>query len=214
MINFDDYTNANITEHNSKWRYIPDHPYRILDIGGSGSGKPNALLNLINNQPDIDKIYLYAKDPYEKKYQYLINKREKVRLDHFDDPKAFIEYSNDMEDVHKNIDDYNPRKKRKVLIIFDDMIADMINNKKLDSIVNDLFIRDRKLNISIVFITQSYFKVPKDVKLNSTHFFIMKITNKRELQQIALNHSSDIDFKDFMKIYKKYTTKYKNHTLF
>ena len=214
MINFDDYTNANITEHNSKWRYIPDHPYRILDIGGSGSGKPNALLNLINNQPDIDKIYLYAKDPYEKKYQYLINKREKVRLDHFDDPKAFIEYSNDMEDVHKNIDDYNPRKKRKVLIIFDDMIADMINNKKLDSIVNDLFIRGRKLNISIVFITQSYFKVPKDVKLNSTHFFIMKITNKRELQQIALNHSSDIDFKDFMKIYKKYTTKYKNHTLF
>ena len=214
MINFDDYTNANITEHNSKWRYIPDHPYRILDIGGSGSGKPNALLNLINNQPDIDKIYLYAKDPYEKKYQYLNNKREKVRLDHFDDPKAFIEYSNDMEDVHKNIDDYNPRKKRKVLIIFDDMIADMINNKKLDSIVNDLFIRGRKLNISIVFITQSYFKVPKDVKLNSTHFFIMKITNKRELQQIALNHSSDIDFKDFMKIYKKYTTKYKNHTLF
>ena len=214
MINFDDYTNANITEHNSKWRYIPDHPYRILDIGGSGSGKPNALLNLINNQPDIDKIYLYAKDPYEKKYQYLINKREKVRLDHFDDPKAFIEYSNDMEDVHKNIDDYNPRKKRKVLIIFDDMIADMINNKKLDSIVNDLFIRGRKLNISIVFITQSYFKVRKDVKLNSTHFFIMKITNKRELQQIALNYSSDIDFKDFMKIYKKYTTKYKNHTLF
>ena len=85
------------------------------------------------------------------------------------------------------------------------MIADMINNKKLDSIVTELFTRGRKLNISIVFITQSYFKVPKDARLNSTHFFIMKIPNKRELQQIALNHSSDIDFKDFIKIYKKYT---------
>ena len=157
MINFDDYTNENIIEHNSKWPYIPDHPYRILTIAGSGSGKTN----LINNQPDIDKIYLYAKDPYENKYQYLINKREKVGLNHFNDPKAFMEYSNDMQDVYENI--------------------------------------------SIVFITQSYFKVPKDVRLNSTHFFIMKIPNKRELQQIALNHSSDIDFKDFMNIYKKYT---------
>ena len=80
MINFDDYTNENIVEHSSKWPYIPDHPYRILMIGGSGSGKTNALLNLINNQPDIDKIYLYAKDPYEKKYQYLINKCENVGL--------------------------------------------------------------------------------------------------------------------------------------
>ena len=86
MINCDHYTNENIIEHNSKWPYIPDHPYRILIIGGSGSGKTNALLNLINNQPDIDKIYLYAKDPYEKKYQYLINKREKVGLNHFNDP--------------------------------------------------------------------------------------------------------------------------------
>ena len=205
MINFDDYTNENIIEHNSKWPYIPDHPYRILIIGASGSGKTNALLNLMNNQPDIDKIYLYAKDPYEAKYQYLINKREKVGLDHFDDPKAFIEYSNDMQDVHKNINDYNPRKNRKVLIVFDDMIADMINNKKLDSIVTEFFIRGRKLNISIAFITQSYFKVPKNVRLNSTHFFIMKIPSKRELQQIVLNHSSDIDFKDFIKIYKKYT---------
>ena len=85
----------------------------MLIVGGSGSGKTNALLNLINNQPDIDKIYLYAKDPYEAKYQYLINKREKVGLDHFDDHKAFIEYSNDMQDVYKNIDDYNPRKNLK-----------------------------------------------------------------------------------------------------
>ena len=205
MINFDDYTNENKIEHNSKWPYIPDHPYRILIIGGSGSGKTNALLNLINNQPDIDKIYLYAKDPYEKKYQYLISKHEKVGSNHFDDPKAFMEYSNDMQDVYKNTEDYNPIKKHKILIVFDDMIADMINNSKLNPIVTELFIRGRKLNISIVFITKSYFKVPKDVRLNSTHFFIMKIPNKRELQQIALNHSSDIDFKDFMQSYKQCT---------
>ena len=198
MINFDEYTNENKIEHNSKWPYIPDHPYRILIVGGSGSGKTNALLNLINNQPDIDKIYLYAKDPYEKKYQYLINKREKVGLNHCNDPKAFMEKSNDMQDVYKNIEDYNPIKKRKILIVFDDMIADMI---KSNPIVTALFIRGRKLNISIVFITQSYFKVPKDVRLNFTHFFIMKIPNKRELQQIALNHSPDIDFKDFLNIY-------------
>ena len=110
-----------------------------------------------------------------------------------------------MQDVHQNIDNYNPRKKRKVLIVFDDMIADMINNNKLNPIVTELFIRGRKLNISIVFITESYFKVPKDARLNSMHFFIMKIPNRRELHQIALNHSSDIDFNDFMKISKKYT---------
>ena len=163
-------------------------------------------MNLINNQPDIDKIYLYAKDPYVKKYQYLINKREKVGLNHFNDPKTFMEYSNDMQDVYENIEDYNPIKKREVLIIFDDMIADMINNNKLNPVVTELFIRGRKLNISIVFITQSYFKVPKVVRLNSIHFFIMKIPNKIELQQIALNHSSDIEFKDFMNIYEKCTT--------
>ena len=110
-----------------------------------------------------------------------------------------------MQDVYKNIEDYNPRKKRKIMTVFDDMIADMINNKKLNPVVTELFVRDRKLNIFIVFITQSYFKVPKDVILNSTHFFIMKIPNKRELQQTVLNHSSDIDFKDFIKIYKKCT---------
>ena len=112
-----------------------------------------------------------------------------------------------MQDADKNIDDYNPDKENKILIVLDDMIADMINNKKLNSVVTELFIRGRKLNISLVFITQSYFKVPKDVRLNTTHFFIMKIPNKRELQQIALNHSSDIDFKDFFKIYKKCTDK-------
>ena len=183
MINFDDYTNENIIEHDSKWPFILDHPYRIFVIGGSGSGKTNALLNLINNQPDIDKIYLYAKDPYEKQYQYLINKCEKVGLNHLNDPKAFMEYSNDMQDVYKNIEDYNPIKKRKVLIVFDDMIANMINNNKLNPIVTELFIRGRKLNISIVFIMQSYFKVPKDVRLNSTHFFIVKIPNKENFSK-------------------------------
>ena len=111
-----------------------------------------------------------------------------------------------MLNVYKNIEDYNPDKKRKVLIVFDDMIADMINNKKLNPIVTELFVSDRKLDISIVFIAQPNFRVPKDVRLNSTHFFIMKIPNKRELWQIALNHSLDIHFKDFMKIYKKCTS--------
>ena len=144
MINFDDYVNENKTEHNKNWPYIPDHPYRILIIGGSGSGKTNVLLNLIENQPDIDKIYLYAKDPYEAKYQYLINIREKVGLKRFNDPKAFIEYSNDMCDVYKNIDECNKDKKRKILIVFGDIIADIFKNKKLNSIEPELFIRGRK----------------------------------------------------------------------
>ena len=141
--------------HNPNWPYIPDHLYKILIIGGSGSGKTNALLNLIHNQQDIDKIQLHAKDPYEDKYQYLINKRESAGLKHFNDPKAFIEYPNDMHDVYKKIDSYNLGKENKILIVFDDMIADMINNKKLNSVVTELFIRGRKLNISLVFITQS-----------------------------------------------------------
>ena len=107
-----------------------------------------------------------------------------------------MEYSNDMKDIYRNIEDYNLIKKRKILIVFDWI---------LNPIVTELFITGRKLNISFVFITQSYFKVPKDVRLNSTHFFLMKIPNKRELQQTVLNHSSDIDFKDFMNIYKKCT---------
>ena len=107
MINFDNYVNENKTEHNKNWPYIPDHPYRILIIGGSGSGKTNALLNLINNQPDIDKIYLYTKDQYEAKYQFLINKRESTGLNHFNDSKAIIEYSNEMQGVYKIIDEYN-----------------------------------------------------------------------------------------------------------
>ena len=170
-----------------------------------GSGKTNFLLNLTENQPDIDKIYLYAKDPYESKYQYLINKREGVGRNHFNDPKAFIEYLNDMHDVYKNIDEYNLNKENKMLIFFDDMIANMIHNKKLNSIIFSLFIRGRKLNVCLVFITQSYFKVPKGVRLNTSQFFIAKVPNKREIQQIAINHSSDINTKGFANIYKKCT---------
>ena len=129
----------------------------------------------------------------------MINKREGVGIDNFHDPKAFIEYSNEMDNVYKSIDGYNPDKWNKILIVFDDMIADMIHYKKLNSIVNELFIRGRKLNIYLVFITQSYFKVLKDVRLNTTH------SNKRELQQIAINHSSDINTKDFANIYRKCT---------
>ena len=149
--------------------------------------------------------YLYAKDPFEDKNQYLIDKRNGVGINHFNDPKAFIEYSNDMQDVYKDINDYNPDKENKILMVFDDMIPDMINNEKLNSIVTELFIRGRKLNISLVFITQSYFKDPKDVRLNTTLIFIMKIPDKRELQQIAINHSSNIHTKDFIKVYKKCT---------
>ena len=131
MINFDDYAYENKTEHNLKWLYVPDHPYRILIIGGSRSGKTNALLNLINNHSDIDEIYLYAKDPYETKYQFSVSKIESRGLKHFNDPEAFIEYSNDMEDVYKNTEEYNTDKKRKIFTVFADMIVDMINNKKL-----------------------------------------------------------------------------------
>ena len=205
MINIDDYVNENKNEHNRNWPYIPDHRYRILIIGGSGSGKTNLLLNLIENQPDIDGIYLYAKDPYESRYQYLINKKEGVGINHLNDPKAFFEYSNDMHDVYKNINEYNLDKENKILIVSDDMIADMIYSKKLNSIVTDLFIRSRKLTISLAFITQSYFKVPKDVRLNTSHPFIAKIPNKRKLEQIAINHSSDINTKDFANIYRKCT---------
>ena len=202
MINFDNCTNENKTEHNFKKPYIQDYPYRILIVGGSGSGKTNALLNLINNQPDIDKIYLYVKDPYEAKYQYLINKREKVGLDHFNDPKAFMDYSNDMQDVCKNIEDYNPDKERKVLIVFDDMIANMINKKKLNPIVIELSSRGRKLNISIVFITQSYFKVPKDVRLKCYAFLLRKFQIKENFSKLLQITDQILTLKILLKFIK------------
>ena len=153
MINLDSIVNDNNKKHNEKWPSIPDHPYRILIIGGSGSGKTNTLLNLINEQRDIDKIYLYGKDLSESKYEHLINNRENAGIKHLNDSKAFIEYSNTTNDVHKNIDLYNLNRNRKVVIVFDDMIADIMTNKKFQSIIKELFIRCRKINISLVFIT-------------------------------------------------------------
>ena len=205
MINLDHIINDNNNNHDEKWPHTPDHPYRILIIGGSGSGKANILLNLINEQKDINKIYLYEKDLSEPKYEYLIKNRENAGIKHVKDGNAFIQCSNTMDDVYKNNDDYNPNRRRRILIFFDDMIADIMTNKKFQAIIKELFIRCRKINISLVFITQSYFSVPKDVRLNSTHYFIMKINNKRELQNIAINHSADIDYKDFMEIYREYT---------
>ena len=130
----------------------------------------------------------------------LINRREKVGIKNFKNPKALIDYSQTIDDVYENLEDYNQIKKRKVLIVFDNMIADMESNKKLSPKVTELFLRGRKLNISLVFMLQSYFKVPKTIRLNATHYFIMKIPNKRELHQRASNHSSDTDSKDFMKL--------------
>ena len=201
MINLDSITNENNKEHNEKWPYIPDHPYRILIIGGSGSGKTNTLLNLINEQRDIDKIYLYAKDLSEPKYEHLIKNRENVGIKHLNDSKAFIKCSDTMNDAYENIDHCNLNRRRKKLIVFDDMIADIMINKKFQSIIKELFIKCRKLNISLVFITQSYFSVLKDVRLNSTHYLIMKINNRKELQNIAINHFADINYNDFVRIF-------------
>ena len=176
----DSIANENEKERNEKWPYIPDHSYRILIILGSGSGKTDALIDLINEQNNIDKVYLYPRDLSEPKYEYLIKKRENAGIKHLNNPNAFIEYSNTMDDVYENINDYNPIRKRKKLIVFDDMIADIMDNKKFQAIIKELFIRCRKLNIWLVFITQSYFSDPKDVRLNLTHYFIMKINNRRE----------------------------------
>ena len=166
MTNLDSNTNENNKEHIEKWPFIPDHPYKILIIGGSRSRKTNALLNLIKEQDDIDKIYLYAKDLSEPKYEFLIKKHEDVEIKYCNDPNAFTECSNTMDDVYENIDDYNPNRQKKFLIVFDDMIADTMSNKKCQAIIKELFIRCRKLNISPVFITQSCFSVPKDVRSN------------------------------------------------
>ena len=112
-----------------------------------------------------------------------------------------------MDYVYENIHDYNPSRKRNILIAFDDMIADIMANKKFQTIIKELFIRCRKLNISLVFITQSYFSVLKDIRLNTTYYLIMKITNRKELQNSAINHSTDTDYKGFVKIYREYRKK-------
>ena len=137
-----------------------------------------------DNRGVIDGIYLYAKHLNKAKYEYLIKKSKNAGINHYNNTNAFTERSNAMDDVYENIDDYNlsRKRKRKKLVIFDDMIADIMTNKKIQAIIKELFIRCRKLNISLVFITQSYFSVPKDARLNSTHYLIMKINNRRKLQ--------------------------------
>ena len=153
----------------------------------------------------LTKIYLYARDLNQPKYKILIKKREDAGIKHLNDPNPFIECSNTMDDVYENIHDYNSSRKRKILIVFDDMIADIMTNKKFQAIIKELFIRCRKLNISLAFITQSYFSVLKDVRLNSIHYLIMTINNKVELQNITINHSADIDYNNFIKLYRKCT---------
>ena len=193
---------GNITkkEDNKNW------PYRKLIIGPSVSGKTNYLLNSIQKDSNIiDKIYLYTKDLEEPKYQFLIEKREKAGLKNLKHPAAFIEHSTAMDNIYDDIEDYNKKRKRKVLTVFDDMISHVTSNKKAQQVLKELFIRGRKLNISLCFLTQSYFSVPNDVRLNCTHYIIFKLNNKRELQNIAINHSANIDYKDFVNIYKNCT---------
>ena len=137
----------------------------------------------------------------------MIKTRIDAGIKYLNDPNAFIDCSNTMDDVYENIHNYNSSRKRKILIVFDDMIADIMTNKKFQAIIKELFIRCRKLNISLVFITQSYFSLPKDVRLNSTHYLIVKINNKRELQNIAISHSADIDYENFIKICRECTKK-------
>ena len=201
MLNLDD-----IVSNKKENKERNDWPFRMLIIGLSGSGKTNTLLHLINNFHPIDKIYLYAKDTDENKYQYLINKREQAGIKNLNDPHAFIEYSNDMNDVLDDINNYNKNRDKKVLIIFNDMIANIMRSEKFKAIVKELFIRCRKLNICIVFITQSHFRTPKDARLNSTHYILMKIGNKKELKSIVEENPGHLDFKDFLKIYN-YCTK-------
>ena len=184
----------------------------MLILGPSGSGKTNTLLHLIDNFHPIDKIYLYAKDTDEKKYQYLINKREQAEIKNVNNPHAFIEYSNDMNDVLDDINNYNKNRDKKVLIIFEEMIADM-RSEKFKAIVKELFIRCRKLNISIIFITLSYFRTPKDARLNSTHYILMKIGNKKELKSISEENSGHLDFKGVLKIYNYCTKEPYSHML-
>ena len=136
---------------------------------------------------------------------YLLTEEKKSEIKKIKNPKAFNDYSQTIDDVYENLEDYKPTNKRRVLIVFDIIIADLETNKKLSPTVTELFLRGRKLNISLVFISQSCFRVPITIRLNLTHHFIIKISNKRKIQQIASNHLSEIDFKDPMKLYKGYT---------
>ena len=176
-------------------------PFRMLVIRPSGSGKTNTLLHLINNLHPTDKIYCYAKDVHEPKYEHLINKRKQAGIKNLIDPKAFIEYSDDMGDVLDDINNHNKNRDKKVLVVFDDMIADIEYDKNFKRIIKELFYRARKINVSIVFITQSYFRALKNARLNSMHYILTKIGNKKDLKSIAEEKSGHLDYKDFPKMY-------------
>ena len=195
MLNLDNIVSNKNENKDTNW------PFRMLIIGPSGSGKTNMLLHLINNLHPIDNIYLYAKDLHEPKYEYLIHKREKEGIKNLDDPKAFIDYSDDMDHVLDDINNYNKNRDKKVLIVFDHMIADTEYNKNFKRIIKELLYRARKINVSIVFIMQSYFRALKDARLNSAHYILMKIGNKKELKSKAEEKSGNLDYKDFLKMY-------------
>ena len=157
MLNLDNI----VSNKNTSFSEDNDWPFRMLTIGPSGSGKTNTLLHLINNLHPIGEIYLYAKDMHKPKYEYLINKREQAGIKNLNDPNAFTEYSDDMSDVLDDINNYNKNIDKKVLIVFDDMIADIEYNKNFKRIIKELFYRAHKINVSVVFITQSYFRALK-----------------------------------------------------
>ena len=194
------YDESVLINHNSNW---PDHPYRILIIGSSGSGKTKVLLNLIKHQqPGIDKIYLYVKNPFKSKYILLRNRREKVGI----------------KKILKSNTTYWLLKSKWCLWQFRRLQSnkesesvnsvwwnDIEANKKLSSIVTEVFLWGKKLNISLGFILQRYLNLPKTIRLNATHYFIIEIPDKREIQQLASSYAFDNEFKDFMKIYKGYT---------
>ena len=191
MRNYNELVEIN---HNPNWPYIPDHPYRTLIIGGSGSGKANVLLNLIKHQqPDVDKNDFCFKNLFESKYQLLINVGKKVEMRKIKNSWTLFDCSQTIDDVHENVEDYNSTKKRKVLIVFDDMIADMEANGFSSEVKNLKF----------------HFLLYQNLFTIILHYFIMEILiKKRDLQQIASNHSSDIKFKDLIKLYKDYSERY------
>ena len=188
MINFD-LVNNNIKNNNTNNIYSYTHPFRILIISPSGSGKTNLLRDIINEREDIDKIYLFARDLNEHKYELLINTRKKVGINHCNDENEFIESFDSMDYVFFNIDDFNIGRKRKVVIIFDDMIPDIVTNKNYQQVIKELFMRSRKINIYLIIL--SFFSIPKN--------------NTYELNNIASSFCCDIERRDILKLYRKHT---------
>ena len=185
MFNLDDDTNENNKDHNLKWPFIPDHLYRILIIGVLDQKKTNVLLNLISQQDNIDKIYLYAKDLSQPKYEFLI-KKCKDATKHLNDLKAFIECSNTMDDVYENIDDYNSNRQRKFLIVFDDIIADIMANKKIQTIIKELFIRCKYLFIRYL-ISKSYSNTYHDGTSAFFNIFSEKYLRLNDIELFGLS---------------------------